>query len=465
MQSSHSSKSASNKLKKFTDKINPTLEAAITWICRIAIGATFVFSGFVKAIDPWGTYYKFTEYLSALGLSMLPNLVLACVFALCALEFLVGVFMLFGCYRKSSPVVAALFMLVMLPLTFWVAVSDPVKDCGCFGDFLIISNWATFWKNVALTAMTVWLLIFNRRQFTVISPAFQWMAVVASLAFIGAITFSGYFRQPLLDFRPYAVGQPLTDGEEETDEPRFVFIYEKEGVKKEFGEDDELPSEEDGWVFVERREITPNQSAKKAESEKTFRIWDKAGENDVTDSVLEEEGSQMLLLIPSLPEVSPATTWRINALYDWTSDNDIEMDAVVSGNSQEISDWEDLSMPQYDIYTADDTAIKEVARGNPAVVYLENGKVMWKSTLSSLDVDALKTLGKNGARNVMAFDGKDIVKNWSYIYLGVMAFLVMLSMLPRIKNAYFSPESRSRRRESVPRNEETIRDDKARPEE
>lgn len=173
----------------------------------------------------------------------------------------------------------------------------------------------------------------------------------------------------------------------------------------------------------------------------------------------------MLLLIPSLPEVSPATTWRINALYDWTSDNDIEMDAVVSGNSQEISDWEDLSMPQYDIYTADDTAIKEVARGNPAVVYLENGKVMWKNTLSSLDVDAMKTLGKNGARNVMAFDGKDIVKNWSYIYLGVMAFLVMLSMLPRIKNAYFSPESRSRRRESVPRNEDTTRDDKARREE
>ena len=150
-------------------------------MCRIVTGGVFVFSGFVKGIDPWGTVYKMDEYLVAMGMPLYDSLILAGVFGLCALEFLIGIYLIFGCYRKSAPMLALLFMCVMLPLTLWIAIADPVADCGCFGDALVISNWATFWKNVAITCLIIWLIKSNRRVPCIITPAFQWMAFVATV--------------------------------------------------------------------------------------------------------------------------------------------------------------------------------------------------------------------------------------------------------------------------------------------
>ena len=127
-------------------KANPLLEkypkalAALTWLMRIAVGSVFIVSGLSKGIDPWGTYYKTTEYLTAMHLPIVEwgNTVLALSFMLFSVEFIIGVSLMLGCYRKAAPIMAALFMLVMLPLTLWIAVADPVADCGCFGDFLVI---------------------------------------------------------------------------------------------------------------------------------------------------------------------------------------------------------------------------------------------------------------------------------------------------------------------------------------
>lgn len=412
----------------------------VTVLLRLATGGVFIFSGFVKAIDPWGSLYKFEEYIAAMSIPMLSALLLTGVFALCALEFLIGIFLLFGCYRRSTPVVALAFMFVMLPLTAWIAVANPVSDCGCFGDYLVISNWATLWKNVILTAMVIWLVKFNKRCYTVISPAFQWMAVVVSLAFILTVSLRGYLAQPMLDFRPYQTGTELVTAEEEaeTDED-FRFIYEKDGMRKEFGVDDELPSEEDGWTFVERIDIYPEEksTANLEDTDKTFRIWDRNGEEDLTTDVINNDADMLLLMIPNLPAVSPATTWKINALYDWCERQDIEMIAVVSATSDQITEWEDLSMPRYEIYTCDDTAIKEVARGNPAAVYLEKGKIMWKSTLNALDIDKV-TASDNHHPAEFIKDGKRELLNLFYLYLICMAVPVTFSFIPQIKNAYKS---------------------------
>lgn len=415
----------------------------ITWLFRLGVGGTFLFSGFVKAIDPWGTLYKFEEYLAALGLPMLHTLIVAGVFGLCALEFLIGFFIVFGCYRKSAPLLAMAFMCVMMPLTLWIAISDPVKDCGCFGDYLVISNWATFWKNVVLTAMILWLLKFNRTVQTVISPAFQWMAIVAGMAYIGYVSIYGYLIQPLLDFRPYPEGSTLLSEDNREDEESYRFVYEKDGVRKEFGENDDLPSEEEGWKFVERKTVTAsNVKTENEDGDKSFRIWSRDGEVDFSDDVFGDRGDLVMLMIPDLADISPATTWKINALYDWATKTDAQMIGVVSGSLEDISEWENLSMPEYEIFTADDTDIKEVARGNPAVVYLKDGVIEWKETLSSIDVDSLTPSGKPAKASTFKTDRKRLLKNISIIYLDVIAFLTVLSMIPRIRNAYNGYSSR-----------------------
>lgn len=419
----------------------------LTWLCRLAAGATFIFSGVVKGIDPWGTFYKFSEYLDALGLHLVPNLVLAGVFGLCALEFLIGIFLVTGSYRKSAPVMGLLFMAVMLPLTLWIAVKDPVADCGCFGDALIISNWATFWKNVVLTAMFVWLIKFNRYSRALITPAIQWIEVVVSIIYVGVIVSYGYFVQPLIDFRPYPVGSELVD-RNSSDDPEFVFVYSKDGVLKEFGEEDELPDEEDGWVFVERKEAN-NREGEGHNPEKTFRIWDETGEHDMTDTDISETGQQLLLLIPDLASVSPATTWKINALYDLCVAKGVTMMAVEAAPYDLIKEWVDLSMPEYAIYTAEDTAIKEVARGNPSVVRLENGKIKWKTTLSSIDIDIMSD-DEALKRQVDRWQsGKDTFINCSCVYLIALGVLVTFSFIPDLfrLNTY---KRRPRRRKGTP---------------
>ena len=198
-------------LSKLNSNNPGPIVSIVTWIFRIIVGCVFIISGFVKAIDPWGSLYKFEEYIAALGVPMLHTLLLTGVFGLCALEFLIGIFTIAGCYRKSCPVVALIFMCIMLPLTLWIAICNPVSDCGCFGDYIILSNWATFWKNVIIILMVIWLVKFNRFFTAIISPAFQWMAFVISLVFIITISIHGYIDQPFLDFRPYKAGKEIVN--------------------------------------------------------------------------------------------------------------------------------------------------------------------------------------------------------------------------------------------------------------
>ena len=134
----------------------------ILLVCRLLFGFTFIFSGFVKAVDPLGTAYKVNDYLVAFGMEDLAFLSLACAFILITVEFCIGFCMTLGIFLKQTSWVAALFMLVMTPLTLYLAIADPVSDCGCFGDAIVLTNWQTFYKNVILDVILVAILICMR---------------------------------------------------------------------------------------------------------------------------------------------------------------------------------------------------------------------------------------------------------------------------------------------------------------
>lgn len=413
----------------------------ITWIIRLLTGCTFIYSGFVKAIDPWGTVYKFGDYLAAMGLDLWPNLVLAGVFLLFGAEFLIGIFLVSGSFRRTAPLCALAFMCVMLPLTLWVAISNPVSDCGCFGDALVISNWATFWKNCVLTAFAVWLTVYNRGCRCIITPALQWIAFVVSGVFIACIGLIGYEYQPLVDFRAYQEGTPLFEENESEQEESFIFIYEKDGKQKEFGENDELPDENEGWRFVDRKELANSNYNTKStiQGEKNFRIWDETGDEDLTEDFIEDAlPRQLFILMPDLSSVSIASSYKINSLYAWSKKNDIQMSAVVAGSTEQIEAWKDLSMAEYPIYTSDDTVIKEVARGNPAVVYVDNDTIRWKNSLKMLQADDF--LNPTISADPMTFfrDNHAILRNFVMLYIGVMAVIIVMSFLPLLKNVYKS---------------------------
>ena len=409
---------------------------ALTWLIRILVGSLFIFSGFAKCIDPYGTFYKMMDYVGVLGLSFVTDgLVISAAFGLSILEFLTGVFLATGCFRRFTPILLSIIMLFMLPLTLWILLKNPVSDCGCFGDAYIISNAATFWKNVAISIGAVWLLCFNRTTGWLIRPYMQWMAVVASGSYAAALCYIGYSYQPLLDFRPFPEGSKLYSAENisnEESEPEFVFIYEKDGRQQEFSEDN-LPDENDGWVFVDRKEIQKSGVANNmvaTSGAAGFVLWDEKEDIDVTEDVLGDNERRVLILFPTLSDTSLAASYTINSMHSWAIDHDIDFAAIVGATTEEIEKWKDLSMPDYPIYRAEDTSIKEIARGNPAVVYLENGVIIWKRTLSSLPTQDF--LDEDTPQSAMDFqiDNKRILLNISLLYIAVMCMLSAFSFIP-----------------------------------
>ena len=370
-----------------TQASRPMSLKILVWIARIICGGLFIYSGFVKAIDPWGTLFKIEEYLAAFGTTLPFAILRLVVFALCAVEFIVGCFLLMGCFRKSCPIFAALIMAFMLPLTLWVAIENPVADCGCFGDALKISNWFTFWKNVVLSATIIFLIRFNLKGICLITPAFQWLAVVASGIFIVIIELVGFFYQPLIDFRDYPAGAELFATEDSED---------YHGID----------------------------------------VFDINTGDDMNHEASYPSGKELIVMIPKVGMVSPATTWKLNSLYEWAQENDVKMIGIVSGSQDEIEEWEDLSMAAYPLYLADDTSIEEVVRGNPGIVYLDKGKIVWKATLSSIDVDDFLDPEVSGDASSFGRNNTRFLWNCVFAYLIVMAFLVFISFTPRMAELF-----------------------------
>ncbi len=391
----------------------------ITYLLRFVVGAVFIYSGFVKAIDPWGTIYKFREYIASMHAPWLSSQATVGAFLLFSFEFLVGVALVTGAYRRWAPRLSMLFMAFMLPLTLWIALADPVADCGCFGDALVLSNWATFWKNVVLAAMCAWLMKFNDRIRCIVIPTLQVWEVCASAAFVIAIGFIGYVAQPLIDYRPYPVGGSLLD--EDSTEPEFQSVWTRDGHRVTLPADS-IP-EGEGWEFVERVEIQGTAP----EKAKGLAIYEQG--EDVTEDLVDSEGEQVIVFFPSIRDVSIANYYKLNSLYDYSKAHDIDMIAVAAGDSLDVATFRDFSLAEYPIYTAEDTAIKEVVRGNPAVVYLNDGKIVWKNAFQAVPTDDFMD-GSTKSLQQYYEDNSRWLKNLVITYICVMLVLILLSHVP-----------------------------------
>ena len=365
----------------------------LTVLMRLVVGGVFIFSGFVKGVDPWGTRYKITDYLTAMDLGGWTGAALLLAVGLAALEFMLGVAIAVGAYRRSAPWLALVVMLVMTPVSLWLAVTGAVPDCGCFGDALHLSNWATFGKNLLLLLGVGYLLLFNTSVRSIYGPAVQWMVMAASFGLMMAVAYYGYFVQPLIDYRPYPVGtrlgpSSLLDGGQgdNSGEDDFIFIYSKDGQEHEFTIDS-LPDEEDGWEYVTRyhaRRPHGKVIMQNGNSDHSIAIMDGDG-SDVTTDVLTDSRRMVLLLFPDLPDVGVVNSFNLNELNDAALVADAQVVGLTPASPREVEHWQDVSMASYPIYYMDDSELKMVARGNPAVVYLEDGVIRWKRTLSSLD--------------------------------------------------------------------------------
>ncbi len=230
-------------------------------------------------------------------------------------------------------------------------------------------------------AMAVYLWRYNSTVSGIFSTYSQWIEGLIAFLYVAIVGTLSYNIQPLIDFRPYPVGTVLAGGEESSEDGGNIrFIYERDGVKETFDADN-LP--DSTWTFVDRVEPEGDRSADK----RTFTIYD--GDEDVTDFVLEPNGDQLLVLIPEPERADISSTYLLNELNRYMIQHGGVMTGIIGTDGDGIEEWRDISLASYDIYSAEDTSIKEVARGNVAIVLLRDGVIRWKRTLMSVDSDML----------------------------------------------------------------------------
>lgn len=376
-------------------------------IARTLLALTFLFSGFVKCVDPLGTVYKVEDYLTAMGGFMADMIPAAGVFAVLLIlaEWILGWAMLFNIRTKWTVWGALAFMLVMTPITLWIALTNAVEDCGCFGDAIKLSNWQTFYKNIVLLLLVL-ILLFCKKG---IPQLFSWWAELTlfliGLGISAGIMGYGYTHLPIIDFRPYKVGNNIMELTEDGVAPKIdvFYTFEKEGESKEFLYKDRPDLNGDStWTF-KFQETRVLQEGKEP-TINDFRLesifWDSDSddesqvpkryiylEDDLTYDILESEYPVTLIVMYDLSKRDRKQAARAVQLYkDIKEQGGICFFLTGSGEEDLFAFAEETGI---DINTGsylymDATPIKTIVRANPGVVVLQNGVVKEKHNMRQL---------------------------------------------------------------------------------
>ena len=362
------------------------LRITVVNVCRFVLAATFIFSGYVKAIDPLGTLYKLKDYAAAMSLSgLLPDWVLVGVaIALGALEFALGVFMLFAVRRHVVSRITLAFMTAMTVLTLWIFVADPVKDCGCFGDALKLTNGETLLKNIVLIACAALVAWRPTDMARFISRSNQWIVRYYTVAYIVITSVYCLYTLPIFDFRPYHVGTNIKQGMEIPDgaeQPEFesTFLLRKNGETREFTLDNYPDST---WEYVDTRTVQTKKGYEPPIHDFALTTCD-TGE-DITEQVLTKKSYTFLLVSPRLAVADDSNFGDIDQIYEYAEENGADFYCVTASANGEIERWRDLTGAEYHFCNADETTLKTMIRSNPGLMLLKDGTIIGKWSHNTL---------------------------------------------------------------------------------
>ena len=349
-------------------------------LCRIIVALTFIFSGFVKAIDPIGLQYKLQDYLGAIGIpGFLPDwMLLIMAVLLAAVEFCMGIFLLFAIQRRLISKLIVVFMSIMTLITVWLVVANPVKDCGCFGDALHLTNTETLVKNIILLGCSIVIMRRPLAMFRFISESNQWIVINYTIVFIFVCSGLSLYYLPLFDFRPYRIGTNIPRGMEipkDAEQPLFetTFIMEKGGQRKEFTLNDYPDST---WKFIDSKTVQVKEGYIPPIHD--FSIADRKTGKDLTDSVLRHKGYTFLLIAPYLERADDSNFGDIDQLYEYAQTYNIPFYCLTASTAKAIQRWRDITGAEYPFCITDETTLKTIVRSNPGLLLLKDGTIINK---------------------------------------------------------------------------------------
>ena len=390
-------------------------------ICRIITGAVFIFSGFVKAVDPLGSNYKFTDYFIAFHVQFLEPVALTLAIILSTIEFLIGISMLLGYRYRIGSWALLIFMSFFTVLTFILALTNPVSDCGCFGDAIIMTNWQTFIKNIILLPFVILIFIFRKRIVALHPDITEWIYLAVFALLIVTFQVRALRHLPLLDFRPYSIGTHIPDKMvipegAQTDEYETYLYYEKDGQVREFNEDN-FPWQDSTWKFVDSKHILVKKGYEPPIHD--LIISDESG-NDLTETVLSDPNYVMLLISYNLSMAAEEGLKTADDLAVSCFNNNCSFYCLTASSRNEIEEISDNLDLNFNFYTVDEVVLKTIIRSNPGLVLLKEGTILGKWPYRDYP-DLLNTDG-----NYLAYSLDQSGRNEEKLVILFLAALVLL---------------------------------------
>ena len=350
----------------------------ILLVARIIFGLVFLFSGFVKAVDPLGTAYKISDYLEAFSLTPLDFLAFPAALMLIAAEFTIGFNILFNVHLKGTTWVASLFMLVMTPITLYLAISNPISDCGCFGDAIVMTNWQTFYKNVVLCVFLAIIALLQNQTRPWLSNWGAWVVTLLPILISFGISIYCYNLLPIIDFRPYKIGNNIIEGmnipeDAPLDKYETTFYYEKDGIEQAFTLDN-YPAEDSTWTFV-------RQESKLIEQGYVPPIHDFSivtEDGDITDLVLEDSGYTLLVISHKVEKASTKNIKCVKSTIANAKKAGANIIWLTSSYSDEIEEFKTQYGIEDTFGATDDITLKTIVRSNPGLILIKDATVIEK---------------------------------------------------------------------------------------
>ena len=342
---------------------------------RILTGLVFVFSGFVKGVDPLGTAYRLEDYFIAFHWDVFIPYALFFSILLCTIEFAVGVMLFLNLKMKFTSWILLIMMVYFTGLTLNDAIYNPVPDCGCFGDFIKLTNWQTFYKNLVLMPLAIVIFIYRKKFIPFTTSGIQWITACFFAALFAGFSYYCYTHLPVLDFTEWKTGNKLYP-----ENPKPVNYYlsyrnKKSGEIKEYLSpnypfNDSIWMSE--WEFASQRVEDPN-----VYYGKSLIITDTLG-NNATESIIRNPEYQLIINSYDLLSTNRQAFVKLNDFAAKAYADNISTAVLVSNQPSDIERFVKENNLQLDFYTSDDIVLKSLVRSNPGLLLMKDGVILKK---------------------------------------------------------------------------------------
>lgn len=403
-------------------------------LCRIIVGIVFIYSGFVKGIDPLGSDYKFTDYFNAFGMGWMNATTLFFSFALSLAEFLIGIALLFNLWVSRMAWGSLLFMFFFTPLTLVSALTNPVSDCGCFGDATLLTNWQTFWKNIILLLLAIMIFVYRKEYKSSLPLVGQFSFLALAGAGMLCLSVYCYRHLPVLDFRPYAVGKNITEGMRlpegtEPDQYEVTLKYKNKqtGEVQSFTEENYPWQDTLNWEYessserlVKKGYITPIHDL----------VIEHPTLGNITEEILEDDNHTILAVAYNLTQSDVQYQPAINRLAEYAQEKGIRFYGLTSSSERDIETYKKRYHVPYEFCTADEIQLKTMIRSNPGVIILREGTILDK--WAGKDVPDVKELQDTDLTAYCMYSREQIQRIY-LVYSIILLFFVAYLLIPRRK--------------------------------